>query len=329
MIVKRNTFVLEETLLYFYRCKKEATVNIKIEEIPLSEFDLSLSEMRVMNIPRVQQLEKSMRLHGQLQPVVARVHKGKYQIIDGLKRYYNAVDLMMDSLQCQLLDVDEQQAKVLLLSYNRSNQTMEAWEEGLVLKDLLERHDVDQRQLAKLTGYSSSWVSRRISLISKIDEQVSLEIRMGSLTSSHARALIRLPRGNQLEVARVITTFGLSSRLSDRLVDAFLEAEDEDQQRHILAHPEHILWDQTDLPENPYDSRLCSYGNDLMISIMNFLQVVRALLYRLDDPRMGALNEPEKVIVTPFLRQVSAYVEKLSEVNSQLQIHKQAEQNER
>ncbi len=278
-----------------------------------------------MNIPRVQQLEKSMRLHGQLQPVVARMHEGKYQIIDGLKRYYNAVDLMMDTLQCQLLEVDEQQAKILLLSYNRSNQTMEAWEEGLVLQDLMETHDVDQRQLAKLTGYSPSWVSRRLSLISKIDQEVSSEIRMGSLTSSHARALIRLPRGNQLKVARVITTFGLSSRLSNHLVDAFLEAEDEDQQRDILVHPEHILWDQTDLPDNPYDSRLCSHGNDLMITIMNFLQVIRALLLHLGDPRIEALTEPEKVIITPFLRQISAYVENLSELIGQLQIHKQDE----
>ncbi|MDA3834094.1 MAG: ParB/RepB/Spo0J family partition protein [Spirochaetales bacterium] len=300
-------------------------MNIKIEEISIEEFDLSLSEMRVMNIPRVQQLEKSMRLHGQLQPVVARMHEGKYQIIDGLKRYYNAVDLMMDTLQCQLLEVDEQQAKILLLSYNRSNQTMEAWEEGLVLQDLMETHDVDQRQLAKLTGYSPSWVSRRLSLISKIDQEVSSEIRMGSLTSSHARALIRLPRGNQLKVARVITTFGLSSRLSNHLVDAFLEAEDEDQQRDILVHPEHILWDQTDLPDNPYDSRLCSHGNDLMITIMNFLQVIRALLLHLGDPRIEALTEPEKVIITPFLRQISAYVENLSELIGQLQIHKQDE----
>lgn len=304
-------------------------MNIKIEEISIEEFDLSLSGMRIMNMTRIGQIERSMRVHGQMQPVIARLHSEGIQLIDGFKRLYASETLMMDSLQCQLLEVDEQQAKVLLLSYNRSNQTMEAWEEGLVLKDLLETHDVDQRQLAKLTGYSPTWVSRRLSLISKIDQEVSSEIRMGSLTSSHARALIRLPRGNQLEVARVITTFGLSSRLSSRLVDAFLEAEDEDQQRHILVHPEHILWDQTDLPENPYDSRLCSHGNDLMISIMDFLQAVRVLLLRLGDPRMGALNEPEKVIITPFLRQVSGYVEKLSELISQLQIHKQTEQDER
>ena len=278
---------------------------------------------------RVGQIERSMRVHGQLQPVVARVHEGGVQLIDGHKRLYSCETLMIDTLQCQLLEVDEQQAKILLLSYNRANQTMEAWEEALVLKDLLESHDMDQRQLAKLTGHSRSWVSRRLSLISKIDEEVSSEIRMGSLTSSHARALIRLPRGNQLEVARVVISFGLSKRMSDRLIDAFLEAEDEQQQRYILAHPEHTLWDQTDLPEDPYDVRLSSYGNDLMHSIMNLYRPLRSMLSRLGDRRIGELNESEKVIITPFLREVSGYAGKLSEANGQLQIHKQGEQDER
>ena len=92
---------------------------------------------------------------------------------------------------------------------------------------------------------------------------------MGSLTSRHARALMRLPRGNQIDIARVISEYHLSSRLSDRLVTAYLEAEDVDQQREILAHPEHIIWYQWDLPEDPYDSSLSDYGNELMQEVMN------------------------------------------------------------
>jgi len=304
-------------------------VNIRIEEIPLEEFDLSLCGMRIINPDWVFRVQNSIWLHGQLQPVVAREHEGKYQIIDGFKRYYISVDLEIKTLQCQVLDIDLQQAKLLILSYNRPHQSMEVWEEAMVLEDLLKTHNLSQQSLSTLTGYSRSWVSRRLSLIGKIDEEVASEIRMGIITSSQARALIKLPRGNQLEVARVITTFGLSSRLSDRLVDAFLKAEDEAQQRHILAHPEHILWDQTDLPESPYDDRLSSYGNDLMHSIMNLYRPLRIMISRLGDRRIGELNESEKVIITPFLREVSGYAGKLSTAIGPLQIHKQGEQDER
>jgi len=286
--------------------------------------------MRVMNMARILQVEKSMRLHGQLQPVVARVHGEGYQLIDGFKRFYSAEDLMMETLQCHLLEIDLSQAKVLLLSYNRPHQSMEAWEEAVVLKDLLETHDLDQRRLAKLTGYSCSWVSRRLSLIGKIDEEVCSEIKMGVLTSSHARALIRLPRGNQREVAHMITNYGLTSRQSDALAEAFLKAKDEDQQRYILTHPEKILGKgQANPEEDVYDPRLSGFGNDLMQSAGHVIQGLQVLLSRLDDQRIGLLNETGKVIIIPVLRKASGYAENLTKEITHLQIQKPIAHDER
>ena len=305
-------------------------MNTTIEDIPLSEFDLSLSGMRIMNMTRILQVEKSMRLHGQLQPAVARVHEGGYQLIDGFKRYYAAEDLMMETLQCLLLEIDLSQAKVLLLSYNRPHQSMEAWEEAMVLQDLQKTHSLDQRSLARLTGYSRSWVSRRLSLIDKMDQEVSSDIMMGVLTSSHARALIRLPRGNQGEGARVIATYRLTSRQSDALAEAFLKAKDEDQQRYILTHPEQILMkDQSGSEEDIHDVRLSSYSNDLMQSIGYVIQSVQIMLSRLDDQRMGMLNETEKLIITPGFEKVSGYAKKLTETITHIQIHKSEQQDEK
>jgi len=305
-------------------------VNPRIEEIPLAKFDLSLSEMRIINMPRILQVEKSMRVHGQLQPVVARAYEGVYQIIDGRKRFYAAEDLMMETLECRVLEIDLQQAKVLLLSYNRSGQSMEVWEEAMVLKDLMEIHDMDQSRLARLTGYSRSWVSRRLALIEKLDESVCSEIKMGTLTSSHARALIRLPRGNQGAVARAIANFNLSSRQSDTLVEAFLKAKNEDQQQYILAHPEHVLnRGYSDTQQEPYDVRLCSYGNDLMQSMMHMLRSVHILGSRLNDQRMGVLSQSERVIITPLFGKVTERLSKLSRVITEIQIHKSTQEDER
>lgn len=285
-----------------------------IEEIPLSKFDLSLSGIRIMNHSRILQVVKLMKLYGQLQPVVARIHGGSYQLIDGFKRFYAAQDLMMETLQCHILNIDLSQAKVLLLSYNRSHQTMEAWEEAMVLQDLQKTHSLDQRSLARLTGYSRSWVSRRLSLIEKMDEDISSDIMMGVLTGSHARAIIKLPRGNQCEVARAITTYGLTSRQSDTLVDAFLEAKDENRQRYVLAHPEKVLEKrEPEAEEEIYDARLSCYGNDLMKSMMHVIHSVPLLLSLLNDQRIGKLSETEKAIITPGFKKVSGYAGKLTE----------------
>ncbi len=293
----------------------------RIEEIPLSAFDLSLSGMRIMNMTRILQVEKSMHQHGQLQPVIARVHEGGYQLIDGFKRLYAAEDLMMDALQCRLLEIDLTHAKVLLLTYNRLHQSMEAWEEAMVLHDLQKTHSLDQRSLSQMTGYSRSWVSRRLALIGKMDEAVSSEIMMGTLTSSHARALTKLPRGNQADVARAITSFFLTSRQSDKLVEAFLKAGDEKQQRYILSHPEQILRsDLSDSEEEPYDVRLSCFGNELMQGAVSLIQTVQIMHSRLDEHRMEMLSDTEMVIIIPELQQVMQYCKKLTASIAHLKI---------
>ena len=301
----------------------------RIEEIRIEKFDLSLAGMRIIVPDYVARVQDSLWLHGQLQPVVAREHDGSYQVIDGFKRVYSAIELMIKTLQCYILDVDEKQAKILLLSCHGANDKMEVWEEAMILKDLLESHDMSQRQLSKLTGHSPSWVSRRLSLISKIDEEVSSLIRMGSITSRHARALIRLPRGNQIDIAQIMIRLGLSTRMSERLIDTYLEAEDTDQQQDILADPKLVLWGQPDYSESLYDydrdydfdERLTPYGNNLMLSLVNFLRPVRSLLVQLGDPEVEGLKEPERMIIDPFLKKVFNYTERLSKVTRPLQIH--------
>ncbi|MEA3461059.1 MAG: ParB/RepB/Spo0J family partition protein [Bacteroidota bacterium] len=294
----------------------------RIEVIPTLALDLSLSELRIMNVSRKEQIEQSMRLQGQLQPIIVRAHEVGYQVIDGFKRVFAAMDLMIVDMECYLVDVDEQEAKVLLLSYNRTNQSMEVWEEAMVLKSMLECGDLEQRHLARLVDRSPSWVSRRLSLISKLDEEVALEIRMGTITSSHARALLRLPRGNQADLARVISHFHLSSRLSERLVDAWLEAEDEDEQGVILVHPEHFLWNQPDLPDQPYDDRLSAYGNELMQYVMNIWPRLEVVRMTLEDSRFEDLDHSEQEIIYPFLTELNGLSEKIICLTSELQIEK-------
>ncbi len=307
---------------YFYGHQSQDAVQSRLEEIGIREFDLSLSSMRLINQDRISGIEQSMKVHGQLQPVIARVYEGGIQLIDGFKRLYSAENLLIDSLECRLFEVDERQARIMLLSYNRTNQRMEVWEEAMILKDLLERYNLDQRQLSMQTGHSPTWVSRRLSLISKLDQEVASEIRMGTLTSRHARALIRLPRGNQIAVARVISEYHLSSRLSDRLITAYLEAKDADEQRQILAHPEHIIWYQRYLPEDPYDSRLSGYGNELMHSVINLHHRLNEVLPILGDGSLDELAESERAIIHPFLTVVLSQADTLSEAGKRLQITK-------
>ena len=293
----------------------------KLEEIRIEEFDLSLSSMRLMNYDRALGIERSMKTHGQLQPVIARLHEGGMQLIDGFKRLYAAEALLLDSLECRLFEVDECQAKVMLLSYNRTNQSMEVWEEAMILKSLLEGGELDQRRLAKVVGHSPSWVSRRLSLISKVDEEVTADIKMGVLSSRHARALMRLPRGNQSEVARVIKQYGLSSRLSNRLVDIYLSEESEEDQRRLLENPDELLWYQMELRDGPSEM-LSKYGKELLSGATQIWKSMKEILFLLDGRRIGELEACEQEIIYPLIKELYDMARKLTDATGQLLIKK-------
>ena len=286
-------------------------MKVQIEDIRIEDFDLSLMALRLINETRTLQVESSMKVHGQLQPVVARVHEGGIQLIDGYKRLAAAEVLVMDTLECRLLEVDESQAKVMLLSYNRTNQSMEVWEEAMILKSLLEGSDLDQRRLAKIVGHSPSWVSRRLSLISKVDEEITVDIRMGVLSSRHARALMRLPRGNQSAVAQVIKQYGLSSRLSNRLVDNYLEAENEEDQQRLLEHPIEVIWYEMDYINNDPINMLSSYGKELLSGVTLIWKSMKGVLFTLEGRGINELEEGEQEVVYQLIGDLDEMARKL------------------
>jgi ParB/RepB/Spo0J family partition protein len=293
-------------------------VKDQIEDIHIESFDLSLMSLRLRNESRTLQVERSMKVHGQLQPVVARVHEGGIQLIDGYKRLCAAEVLVMDTLQCRILDVDESQAKVMLLSYNRTNQSMEVWEEAMILKSLLDGSDLDQRRLAKIVGHSPSWVSRRLSLISKVDEEISADIRMGILSSRHGRALMRLPRGNQSSVAHVIKQYGLSSRLSNRLVDHYLGADGEEDRQRLLEYPDAITWYEVDeMLTAPFDY-LSPYSNELLSKITQANKSIKGVLFTLEDGRIDDLGAYDQEVVCEVIGRLDEIARKLTDATGMI-----------
>jgi len=303
-------------------------VTVQIEDIRIEDFDLSLMDLRLINETRTLQVERSMKVHGQLQPIVARVHEGGIQLIDGYKRLAAAEVLVMDTLECRLLEVDESQAKVMLLSYNRTNQSMEVWEEAMILKSLLEGGDLDQRRLAKIVGHSPSWVSRRLSLISKVDEGIIADIRMGVLSSSHARALMRLPRGNQSVVARVIKQYGLSSRLSNRLVDNYLEAENEEDQQRLLEDPQEVICYEMDCLHNDPIDILSSYSKELLSGVTQIWKSMKGVLFTLERRRINELKESEQEVVYQLIGDLDNMTRKIIEATGPI-LTKKSTQDEK
>ena len=59
-------------------------------------------------------------------------------------------------------------------------------------------------EAAELLGRHKSWVCRRLALLERLGEEAREDLRLGLLTPTAARSLVRLPVGNQVAVLTCI-----------------------------------------------------------------------------------------------------------------------------
>ncbi len=79
-----------------------------------------------------------------------------------------------------------------------------------------------QLEIATLVGRNKSWVSRRLSLIERLSEELQDEIRLGLLSVNVGRELAKLPRGNQMAAAEAVLKHRLSIREVEKLITHLL-----------------------------------------------------------------------------------------------------------
>ena len=84
------------------------------KRLKLDQLDNSLCDLRITRPGEQEKMCRSLRLSGQLNPLIVRVTDGdSYQILDGFKRYYSAKDLGWDYLDARIVDVSLAQGKTM------------------------------------------------------------------------------------------------------------------------------------------------------------------------------------------------------------------------
>lgn len=266
--------------------------------IKLDTIDTSLSAMRLMRPSQVKEMGRSLEQLGQLQPVIVRMEGDKYQLIDGFKRYYATEELGWATLEGTLLQLSEAVGKAMILNYNREANSLVEYEEALITYSLKKDHLMEQKEISTLLGYSRAWVCRRIALIEKLDNVVQDELRLGLLNNTQARAIIKLPRGNQGEIVRVITQHHLTSRQSSLLIDRYLQTGNKKEQAYLLGHPLEVL-KAGEKQTGIYDIRLSTHGNRLLKSMEILKTQQDIFIGHYTHHQTGQLQETEKMILMP------------------------------
>jgi ParB family transcriptional regulator, chromosome partitioning protein len=174
-----------------------------------------------MDETRLDDLARSIKLRGIIQPILVRQSANGYTIIAGERRWRAAQRAGLLKVPVVVRDVSEdaaQQQLELALIENIQRENLNAIEESLGYQRLAEEFGLTQEQIAAAVGKDRSTVANLLRLL-RLPEEIRAELSSERLTVGHARALLALPEAaDQRHVAREVISRGLSVRETEALV---------------------------------------------------------------------------------------------------------------
>ena len=260
--------------------------------IEIGKIDRSFSEMRLTRPEQIAWMQNSLKAVGQLRPVVVRKEKGVYQMLDGFKRYYACQALKWEKLQAHLVEVDNITAKAVISSYNQQGSLLLDYEEAQIVYSLKKEHLMKQEEIATLLSKSFSWVSRRLSFIERLDESVRTHLQLGKITPTHARELVKLPRGKQNVFLKLIIDNNLTSRQTSLLITKYLQSKTKEEETYILKNPVEAVLQQC-MEEEINDCRLSLHGNRLLKTIRILARQQHIFIGQTTNPPLNELTDIE------------------------------------
>jgi len=170
---------------------------IQTLESDLHRLELRFTSLRLRQPRVVDRLARSIEQNGQRVPVVAVIEqKERWVLIDGYLRIEALRRLSRDTARVELWDCPLAQALLIIL-VRVQGRTWEAIEEGAIIRELITRFDLSQREVARQSGRDVSWVNRRLSLVQALPEALFSAICRGEFSTWAAtRVLAPLARAN-------------------------------------------------------------------------------------------------------------------------------------
>jgi ParB family chromosome partitioning protein len=170
---------------------------------------------------RLDELARSIRANGVIQPIVVRKVDGGYRIIAGERRWRAAQRAGLTRVPVVVKDVvagkDAQLLEMALIE-NIQREDLNPIDEAAAYEKLSSEFRMTQEQIAAAVGKDRSSVANHLRLL-KLPQEVRAEVASGRLSMGHARALLGIPdEAGQRQVAREVIARNLSVRETEVLV---------------------------------------------------------------------------------------------------------------
>jgi len=260
-----------------------------------------------LHLPEAERaMARSLERYGQLSPVVVCRRQDRYELVDGFKRLGAARTLAhLSHLSVRLLEADERTAKAAIYGLNRAGGRTRELEEAWIIQALVREDGMSQVEVAELLGRHKSWVCRRLALIERLGPTARDELRVGLLSPTAARQIVRLPEGNQAEIVETIRREALSGAELTSVVDLWLGCTERRQQEYLLRHPREALSQANGKLPSVHDPRLSEDGNRIWKRVGLLLDVLGRMEVWLAHQGRTGLTPEDRVILLPRFQRLA------------------------
>jgi ParB family chromosome partitioning protein len=189
-------------------------------EVPISQIFPNPRQPRIVfDETALNELIASIKSVGILQPpVVRKVSEGRYELIMGERRFRAAKAAGLTSIPVIIRQTPDNELLREALIENIHRSQLNPLEEGAAYAQLLSDFGCTHDELAIKLGRSRPLISNTIRLLN-LPEAVQRRVAAGVLSAGHARALLGLTEGADIEkLAARIVAEGLSVRATEEII---------------------------------------------------------------------------------------------------------------
>jgi ParB family chromosome partitioning protein len=163
------------------------------------------------------ELTRSIRTSGIIQPLVVRPIGSRFQLIAGERRWRAAQRAGLDKVSVIVRQVPDELALEMTLVENIQREDLNAMEAARAFERLMDEFQVTQEAVAERTGKDRATVANSIRLL-KLESTIQDWIEEGKLTAGHGRALLAVPDSQlRMRYAQRAARGGLTVRQIERL----------------------------------------------------------------------------------------------------------------
>jgi ParB family chromosome partitioning protein len=167
---------------------------------------------------KIDELARSIRANGIIQPIVVRRAADGYEIIAGERRWRASQRAGLLKVPVVVRSLPDDRMLAAALIENLQREDLNPIEEANAYRRLADEFHLTQEQIADAVGKDRSSVANCVRLL-KLPNEIREEVAAGSLSMGHARAILGVEDGAaQLRVSREVVAKSLSVRETEALV---------------------------------------------------------------------------------------------------------------